>query len=228
MAAWAPATKPRGGVLVIHENRGLTPHIANVAGRWAASGWSALALDLLSEEGGTGSFPGEAEVAARARADLGQRTRSGSTTDMKAAVTELGKRVGKRQPLGATGFCFGGGMVWRLLAAREPRLAAAAPFYGPFPTGGNLKGNKADVLGIYAGADDARERHARGGPRGARGGAARLRAAHVHGREHGRRADQPRVLQRHRRAFQPDGGRGGLAARSWAGSTTPTTTVDRH
>jgi carboxymethylenebutenolidase len=44
-------------------------------------------------------------------------------------------------------------MVWRLLAAREPRLAAAAPFYGPFPTGGNLKGNKAAVLGIYAGAD---------------------------------------------------------------------------
>ena len=64
MAAWAPATKPRGGVLVIHENRGLTDHIRNVAGRFAASGWSALALDLLSEEGGTGAFPGEAEVAA--------------------------------------------------------------------------------------------------------------------------------------------------------------------
>ncbi len=64
MAAWAPAAKPRGGVLVIHENRGLTDHIRNVAGRFAASGWSALALDLLSEEGGTGAFPGEAEVAA--------------------------------------------------------------------------------------------------------------------------------------------------------------------
>ena len=77
MAAWAPATRPRGGVLVIHENRGLTDHIRTVAGRFAASGYSALALDLLSEEGGTGAFPGEAEVAAalgRARA-----TRSASS-----------------------------------------------------------------------------------------------------------------------------------------------------
>ena len=73
---------------------------------------------------------------------------------MKAAVGELGKRVGRRSPLGATGFCFGGGMVWNLLAAREPRLSAAAPFYGPFPTGGDLKGNKANVLGVYAGNDD--------------------------------------------------------------------------
>ena len=65
----APAAKPRGGVLVIHENRGLTAHIRNVAGRFAASGWSALALDLLSEEGGTGAFPGEAEVAAALSSD---------------------------------------------------------------------------------------------------------------------------------------------------------------
>ena len=153
MAAWAPATKVRGGVLVIHENRGLTAHIRHVASRWAASGWSALALDLLSEEGGTGSFPGEAEVAARL-SQISATNPKRFTDDMKAAVTELGKRVGRREPLGATGFCFGGGMVWNLLAAREPRLSAAAPFYGPFPTGGNLKGNKANVLGIYAGNDD--------------------------------------------------------------------------
>jgi carboxymethylenebutenolidase len=51
LAAWAPAARPRGGVLVIHENRGLTAHIKNVAGRYAAGGYSALALDLLSEEG---------------------------------------------------------------------------------------------------------------------------------------------------------------------------------
>ena len=59
-------------MLVIHENRGLTRAHHDVAGRWAASGWSALALDLLSEEGGTGSFGGdEAEIAARLSADLG-------------------------------------------------------------------------------------------------------------------------------------------------------------
>ncbi len=53
----------------------------------------------------------------------------------------------------ATGFCFGGGMVWLLLASKEPRLAAAVPFYGPFPEGGNLAGAKAAVLGIYAELD---------------------------------------------------------------------------
>ena len=72
---------------------------------------------------------------------------------MKAALTELEKRVGWRKPLAAIGFCFGGGMIWRLLAAKEPRLAAAAPFYGPFPAGGDLRGNKADVLGVYGGLD---------------------------------------------------------------------------
>ena len=49
-----------------------------------------------------------------------------------------------------TGFCFGGGMVWRLLTAKETRLAAAVPFYGPFPDGGSVAGSKASVLGIYA------------------------------------------------------------------------------
>jgi carboxymethylenebutenolidase len=67
-------------------------------------------------------------------------------------VTELEKRVG-RNPLAAIGFCFGGGMIWRLLAARERRLSAAAPFYGPFPTGATLNGNKAAVLGVYGGLD---------------------------------------------------------------------------
>jgi carboxymethylenebutenolidase len=148
MGAWAAAAKPRGGVLVIHENRGLTEHIRTVAGRLAASGYSALALDLLSEEGGTGAFPGEAEVAAA----LGQIPPERFVADMKASVTELKRRVrGKR--LAAIGFCFGGAMVWRLLASDERRLAAAAPFYGPFPEGGNLEVSRAAVLGVYGGLD---------------------------------------------------------------------------
>jgi len=148
MAAWAAATRPRGGVLVIHENRGLTAHISAVAGRLAASGYSALALDLLSEEGGTGAFPGEAEVAAA----LARIPPERFDADMKAGVTELKRRLpGKK--LAAIGFCFGGAMVWRLLAAGEPRLAAAAPFYGPFPEGGNLEGSRAEVLGVYGGLD---------------------------------------------------------------------------
>ena len=148
LASWASAAKARGGVLVIHENRGLNPHISRVASRFAGSGYSALALDLLSEEGGTGSFPGEAEVAAA----LSQIPPERFVEDMKAAVSELKRRVRGRK-LAAIGFCFGGGMVWRLLASREPRLAAAAPFYGPFPEGGSLKGSRADVLGVYGGLD---------------------------------------------------------------------------
>jgi carboxymethylenebutenolidase len=148
MAAWAPAAQPRGGVLVIHENRGLTEHIRTVAGRLAASGYSALALDLLSEEGGTGAFPGEAEVAAA----LAQIPPERFVADMKASLTELKRRV-RGKKLAAIGFCFGGAMVWNLLTSNEPRLAAAAPFYGPFPAGGSFEGTRAAVLGVYGGLD---------------------------------------------------------------------------
>ena len=148
MGAWAAARRPRGGVLVIHENRGLNDSIRSVAGRLAASGYSSLAIDLLSEEGGTGSFADEFE----AMAALGAAPPSRFVADMKAGVTELRSRLtGKR--VAATGFCFGGGMVWLLLASKEARLAAAVPFYGPFPENGNLAGSKAAVLGVYAELD---------------------------------------------------------------------------
>ena len=148
MGAWAAARRARGSVLVIHENRGLNDHIRSVAGRFAASGYSALAIDLLSEEGGSGSFSDPAEATAALYVVPPVRF----VADMKAGVTELGRRVrGKR--IAATGFCFGGGMTWLLLASKETRLAAAAPFYGTFPEGGSLKGSKAAVLGIYAELD---------------------------------------------------------------------------
>ena len=148
MGAWAAAAKPRGGVLVIHENRGLNESIRAIAGRLAASGYSALAIDLLSEEGGTGSFEDEFE----AMSALGAAPEARLVADLKAGVTEVRRRLpGKK--IAAIGFCFGGGMTWRLLAAKESRLAAAVPFYGPFPDSGNLGGATAAVLGIYAGLD---------------------------------------------------------------------------
>jgi carboxymethylenebutenolidase len=149
MGAWAPADgRAKGAVLVIHENRGLTDHISNVAGRFAASGFSALALDLLSEEGGSAAL---ADDAARMAA-LSAAPPTRFDADMKAAVSELRRRA-PRKPLAAIGFCFGGGMIWRLLAAGERRLDAAAPFYGPFPEGANLKRAEAAVLGVYGGLD---------------------------------------------------------------------------
>jgi len=148
MGSWAAAARPRGGVLVIHENRGLNDSIRSIAGRLAGSGYSALAIDLLSEEGGTGSFADEFE----AMAALGAAPESRLVADLKAGVTEVRRRLpGKK--VAAIGFCFGGGLTWRLLAAREARLAAAVPFYGPFPEGGNLSGARAAVLAIYAGLD---------------------------------------------------------------------------
>jgi carboxymethylenebutenolidase len=135
---------------VIHENRGLNDHIRSVAGRLAASGYAALAIDLLSEEGGTASLGGEAQ----ATAALNQAPPERFVADMRAGLSELARRVpGKK--LAITGFCFGGGMVWLLLASGEPRLAAAAPFYGPLPDGADFSGSKAAVLAIY-GETDAR------------------------------------------------------------------------
>jgi carboxymethylenebutenolidase len=148
LGAWAPAVRPRGGVLVIHENRGLTLHIREVAARLAGNGYSALAIDLLSEEGGTDTLPGDPERMAA----LGAADPLRFDADMQAGVTELRRRI-PRKRIAAIGFCFGGGLVWRLLASGERRLAAAAPFYGPFPDGGDLRRSRAAVLGIYGAVD---------------------------------------------------------------------------
>jgi carboxymethylenebutenolidase len=147
--AWAAADPARGAVLVIHENRGLNDHIRSVAGRLAASGYSALAIDLLSAEGGTAALGDEARVMAA----LSGAPQERFVADMRAGLDELERRA-PGQKLGAIGFCFGGGMVWTLLASGEPRLAAAAPFYGPLPDGADFSGSpNAAVLGIYAEQD---------------------------------------------------------------------------
>ncbi len=145
----ATAGTPRGAVLVIHENRGLTAHIRTIPGRLAADGYTALAIDLLSEEGGTASLPTEGD----ATAALGNAPAERMIADLRAGIDELARRA-PGAPIGVIGFCFGGGMTWQLLAAGEPRLAAAVPFYGPFPAGVSLAGSpNAAVLGIYAGLD---------------------------------------------------------------------------
>ena len=148
-AAWAPAAEPRGGVLVIHENKGLNDYIRSVAGRFAGIGYSALAIDLLSAQGGTGKFADPAE----ATAALGKLPPEEALADLKSGIDELQRRVpGKK--VAAVGFCMGGGFVWRLLASGEPRLAAAVPFYGPTPDNPDFAGSKdVAVLGIYAAQD---------------------------------------------------------------------------
>ena len=149
--AWAPAATAKGAVLVIHENKGLTDWARSVAGRFAGIGYSGLAIDLLSGNGGTATFTDPAE----ATAALSKIPPQDFIADLRSGITELQRRA-PGVKVAAVGFCMGGGLVWQLLAAGEPQLAAAVPFYGPFPEGGDLGGSKgAAVLGFY-GAKDAR------------------------------------------------------------------------
>ncbi len=150
-AAWAPAETPKGAVLVIHENKGLTDWARTVAGRFAGIGYSSLAIDLLSGEGGTAKFTDPAE----ATAALSKISPQDFVADMKSGIEELQRRT-PGVKVAAVGFCMGGGLVWQLLASGEPQLAAAVPFYGPLPDGADFSGSKdVAVLGFY-GSKDAR------------------------------------------------------------------------
>lgn len=146
--AWAAPDEASAGVLVVHENRGLNDHTRNVAGRFAAIGYGALAIDLLSEEGGTASLGGDAE----AMAALDKVSDERFVADMRAGVGEIERRVPDGK-LGAVGFCFGGAMVWMLVASGDERLAAAAPFYGTVPDDPDFSDSKAAVLAIYGALD---------------------------------------------------------------------------
>jgi carboxymethylenebutenolidase len=147
-AAWAQATNPKGGVLVIHENKGLTDWVRSVAGRLAGAGYSALAIDLLSEEGGTSTF----QDPAQATAALGKIAPDRFTHDLNSSVAQLRLRVPERK-VAVVGFCFGGGLVWQLLASGALAVSAAVPFYGPLPDKPDFAGSKAAVLGIYGALD---------------------------------------------------------------------------
>ncbi|ORA28768.1 dienelactone hydrolase family protein [Mycobacterium aquaticum] len=147
--AWAAAPQPRGGVLVIHENKGLNDWVRSVAGRFAGIGYSALAIDLLSGQGGTGVFTDPAA----ATAALSKIAPEEFVANLKSGVDELARRVPDHK-LAAVGFCMGGGLVWQLLAAGEPRLAAAVPFYGPAPDNPDFSGSRgAAVLAFYGALD---------------------------------------------------------------------------
>ncbi|CAN5226175.1 dienelactone hydrolase family protein [soil metagenome] len=149
--AWAAANEPRGGILVIHENKGLNDWTRSVAGRLAGIGYSALAIDLLSAQGGTATFADPAE----ATAALGNIAPEALIADLKFGLTEVQARV-PGQKLAAVGFCMGGGLVWQLLDSGAPALAAAVPFYGPAPDNPDFSGSKDVAVLAFYGALDAR------------------------------------------------------------------------
>lgn len=138
---------PAPGLIVIHENKGLQPHIQDIARRLAKAGYIAMAPDLVSNIGGTQQYIDTAQIASF----LAQTSGDEHITNLKAALAVLKMQPGVRK-LGAVGFCFGGGLTWRL-ATEAPELVAAVPFYGPAPDAAKVPNIKAAVLGIYGGTD---------------------------------------------------------------------------
>jgi carboxymethylenebutenolidase len=150
-AGGGPAAGPAkpGGVLVVHENRGLTEHIKDVVRRIAIAGYVGLCVDLLSRAGGTDAHPDEGERTGV----LGQLAPDLLVGDLMSGVEYLKTREDVNPDrIGAIGFCFGGGMVWRL-ATKQSDLKAAVPFYGPNPPLEDVPNIKAAVLGIYGSLD---------------------------------------------------------------------------
>ena len=134
-------------VLVIHENRGLNPHIEDITRRLALDGFMAFAPDALTAKGG---YPGDEDKAREAFATLDQaRIRE----DFLAAAAWLRTRPDTTGKLGAVGFCWGGGMV-HFLATRLPELNAAVPFYGNVPAVEDAAKVKAPLLVHLAGVDE--------------------------------------------------------------------------
>ncbi|MEV4310641.1 dienelactone hydrolase family protein [Actinocrispum sp. NPDC049592] len=143
-----PSGAAAGGILVIHENRGLTAHIKDVVRRVATAGFHGLSVDLLSRDGGADKLTDSAAYSAA----LAKRPAEEMVSDVRQALEALAGG-GSGTKLGLTGFCFGGGMTWNTLAAGAD-VKAAVPFYGPAPS--NLAGlgkTTAAVLAIYAEKD---------------------------------------------------------------------------
>jgi carboxymethylenebutenolidase len=150
IGGWAaPAGRPQGALLVVHENRGMTGHFLDLVGRLAGAGYGALCVDMLSAQGGTAALTDPAQ----APTVLADTPGEALLADLRAGIDELGRRVPGAE-VGMTGFCFGGGMAWQLLQAGEPRLAAAVPFYGPVPEQPDFSRVTAAVLAMFAGLDD--------------------------------------------------------------------------
>ncbi len=136
------------GVLVVHENRGLTPYIKDVARRLAVANFVAFAPDALTPLGG---YPGNDDKGVEMQRTLDQNK---IIEDFIEAVSVLQKRPECTGKVGAVGFCFGGSVV-NQLAVRVPSLAAAAPYYGGQPKAEDVAKINAPLL-IHYGALDER------------------------------------------------------------------------
>jgi carboxymethylenebutenolidase len=147
LARPATATGKLPGVLVVHENRGLNPHIEDITRRVALDNFVAFAPDALTPLGG---YPGEEDKARELFSKLDQtKTRE----DFVAAAGYLKGRPDCTGKIGVVGFCYGGGIA-NMLATRVPDLGAAVPFYGGQARAEDVPNIKAPLLIHYAEKDE--------------------------------------------------------------------------
>ena len=147
LAMPANATGKLPGILVVHENRGLNPHIEDITRRLALDNFIAFAPDALTPQGG---YPGDEDKARELFSKLDQaKTRE----DFLVAAKLLKERPECTGKYGSVGFCYGGGMV-HFLSTRLPDLAAGVPFYGNHPAVEEAAKVKAPLLIHFAAVDE--------------------------------------------------------------------------
>ncbi len=134
------------GIVVVHENRGLNPHIADVGRRAALAGFISVSPDALTPLGG---YPGNDDDG---RTMQSKRDRNEMLEDFMAAFTYLKSHPGCTGKVGVVGFCFGG-WICNMMAVKLPDLAASVPFYGGQPPEEEVKNIKAPLLLHYAELD---------------------------------------------------------------------------
>src|SRR5438045_1478253 len=137
------------GVLIVHENRGLNPHMEDVARRFALMNFMAFAPDGLTSVGG---YPGDDVKGGEL---FGKVDRNKMTEDFVAAAMWLKARPDCTGKIGATGFCFGGGVVNNLAVLMGADIVAVVPYYGQAPAAADVPKIKAAVL-VHHGATDTR------------------------------------------------------------------------
>ena len=137
-------------IIVIHENRGLNEHTRDVARRFAANGYVALAADALSRSGGTASF----DTPEKVREAFNALDTKLVISDLNSGLDFLNKHKNvKKNKLASIGFCWGGARSF-LLATEPNKLKAAVVFYGTAPTDEQLANVHCPVLGIYGETDE--------------------------------------------------------------------------
>lgn len=142
----ADVKKKLGGIVVVHENRGLNPHIEDVARRAALAGFISIAPDALTPLGG---YPGNDDAGRELQS---KRNRDEMLEDFIAAYDYLKGHKDCNGKVGVVGFCFGGGIA-NFMAVRIPDLSAAVPFYGGQPAVEDVPKIKAPLLLHYAALD---------------------------------------------------------------------------